>query len=92
MAKHRSFKIEKFVTGVSSDLLRTYFTRKNVPVADGFVFDRQVGDHRAYVKPGISRPVIIPTYKEIDVDIITSNLRTAGMTRDRYFKLLKNCK
>ena len=37
-------------------------------------------------------PVIIPTYKEIDVDIITSNIRTAGMTRDRYFKLLKDCK
>ena len=40
MAKHRSFKLEKFVTGVSNDLLKAYFTRKNVPVADGFVFDR----------------------------------------------------
>ncbi|MDO8489457.1 MAG: hypothetical protein Q7S42_05045 [Candidatus Omnitrophota bacterium] len=40
MAKHRSFKIEKFVTGVKSELLKEYFTRKDVPVADGFVFDR----------------------------------------------------
>jgi predicted RNA binding protein YcfA (HicA-like mRNA interferase family) len=59
---------------------------------DGFTFDRQVGDHRAYVKAGVLRPVIIPTYKEIDVDIIQSNIRTAGMTRERYFELLKICK
>ncbi|TRZ78580.1 MAG: type II toxin-antitoxin system HicA family toxin [Deltaproteobacteria bacterium] len=59
---------------------------------DGFTFDRQAGDHRAYVKPGVLRPVIIPTYKEIDVDIILSNIRTAGMTRGRYFELLKICK
>jgi predicted RNA binding protein YcfA (HicA-like mRNA interferase family) len=59
---------------------------------DGFTFDRQVGDHRAYVKPGILRPVIIPAYKEIDVDIILSNIRTAGMIRERYFELLKICK
>ena len=59
---------------------------------DGFVFDRQVGDHRSYVKPGIARPVVIPTYKEIDTDIILSNMRTAGMSRERYFALLKMCK
>ncbi|MCX5680268.1 MAG: hypothetical protein NTZ95_06445 [Candidatus Omnitrophica bacterium] len=40
MAKHRSFKLEKFVKGVSSDLLKAYFIRQNVPVPDGFVFDR----------------------------------------------------
>ncbi len=40
MAKHRSFKLGKFIKGVSNDLLKTYFTRHNVPVPDGFVFDR----------------------------------------------------
>jgi hypothetical protein len=39
MAKHRSFKLEKFVTGVNSDLLKTYFTRKNVSVADVYPID-----------------------------------------------------
>ncbi|MEA2077448.1 MAG: hypothetical protein U9O95_05465 [Candidatus Marinimicrobia bacterium] len=38
MAKHRSFKLEKFIKGVSSDLLKAYFTRHNVPVTEGFVF------------------------------------------------------
>lgn len=40
MAKHRSFKLEKFVKGVSSDLLKAYFIKRNVPVPDGLVFDR----------------------------------------------------
>jgi len=39
----------------------------------GFVFDRQKGDHRSYVKPGCLRPVVIPKYKEIDVDIRLDN-------------------
>lgn len=59
---------------------------------DGFVFDRNKGDHKAYVKKGILRPVIIPTYSEVDQEIIKANMRTAGMSRDRYFALLKECK
>ncbi len=48
--------------------------------------------HRSYTKPGILRPVIIPTYNEIDVDIIKNNMRTANMTREQYFAYLKECK
>ena len=59
---------------------------------DGFVFERQQGDHKAYTKKGILRPVIIPTYKEIDINIIKSNMRTAGMDREKYFELLAKCK
>lgn len=59
---------------------------------DGFVFARQDGDHRCYIKNGILRPIIIPTYREIDVNIIKSNMNSAGMNRDRYFELLKKCK
>ncbi len=61
-------------------------------LADGFLFKRQKGSHRAYVKPGIARPVVIPTYNEVDADIILSNMRTANMSRDRYFELLKRFK
>jgi predicted RNA binding protein YcfA (HicA-like mRNA interferase family) len=59
---------------------------------DGFVFERQAGSHRLYTKPGISRPVVIPAYQEVDGDIILSNMRTAGMSRANYFKLLDKCK
>ena len=55
---------------------------------DGFSFDRQRGDHMIYVKPGVNRPLVIPAYPEVPVFIIKNLLRTAGMSRDRYFELL----
>ncbi len=59
---------------------------------DGFVFERQEGSHRSYSKKGVLRPVIIPTYPEVDVHIIRGNMRTANMSRERYFQLLEQCK
>ena len=59
---------------------------------DGFTFDRQKGSHRAYVKAGIHRPIIIPTHNEVGVEIIQSNIRTSGMSRERFFELLEECK
>ena len=59
---------------------------------DGFIFDRQEGSHRTYTKKGIIRPIIIPTYKSIGIDIIKSNLRSAKMNRKRYLELLELCK
>lgn len=56
--------------------------------ADGWEFKRQKGDHRSYVKTGYLRPIIIPTYSDIGVDIIKNNMRTAGMSRERYLELL----
>lgn len=58
----------------------------------GFRFIRQGADHRVYSKKGVIRPVVIPTYSEVMVHIIQSNMRTAGMSRDRYFELLKKCR
>lgn len=57
----------------------------------GFTFDRKEGSHIALSKPGIARPVIIPKYDSIGLDIITSNMRTAKMSRKQYFKLLAQC-
>jgi predicted RNA binding protein YcfA (HicA-like mRNA interferase family) len=56
---------------------------------DGFCFDRQVGDHRIYIKAGLRRPIVIPMYREVPVFIIKNLLRTAGMSRERYFELLQ---
>ena len=54
----------------------------------GLPFARQEGSHRAYIKPGIVRPIVIPTYTEVPVAIIRNNLKTAGISRDEYFRLL----
>jgi predicted RNA binding protein YcfA (HicA-like mRNA interferase family) len=61
-------------------------------VKDGFVFVRQESSHRAYTKKGIPRPIMIPTYKDVDTEIINGLRKTASMSRERYFKLLKVCK
>ncbi len=55
----------------------------------GFTLVRQEGDHRVYTKPGIARPIVIPCYRAVPVFIILNNLRTAGISRDEYFRLLK---
>ena len=55
----------------------------------GFEFRRQQGSHRAYMKRGVTRPVVIPTYTAVPVFIIRNNLKTAGLTRDDYFRLLE---
>jgi len=47
------------------------------------------GDHYVYTKPGITRPVVIPDWPEVPVFIIKNNLRTANISRDEYFDLLK---
>ena len=63
---------------------------EKVFLAAGYQFTRQEGSHRSYVKPGISRPIVIPTYAEVPVAIIRNNLRTAGISRDEYFRLLED--
>jgi predicted RNA binding protein YcfA (HicA-like mRNA interferase family) len=55
---------------------------------DGFKLHRQKGSHLIYVKEGISRPVIIPMYDRIPVFVVKNNLRTAKISRERYFELL----
>lgn len=54
----------------------------------GFTFHRQEGDHRAYVRPGALRPIIIPTYDELPIFIVRNCLRTAGITRKVCMQLL----
>ena len=55
----------------------------------GFNCIRTEGDHLVYTKKGIMRPVVIPNYDEIPVFIIKNNLRTAGISREEYFRLLE---
>lgn len=62
--------------------------------ADGFTFEKRSRtgtSHWVGEKQGVLRPVIIPEYDSIGLDIIHNNLRTAGMSRDRYLQLLARC-
>ncbi|MBI4187900.1 MAG: type II toxin-antitoxin system HicA family toxin [Chloroflexi bacterium] len=60
---------------------------ENVLIKAGCRFVRQEGDHRIYTKDGLKRPLVLPMC-DLPVFIIQNNLRTLGLSRDEYFKLL----
>lgn len=53
----------------------------------GYHLQRMHGDHMALVRQGALRPVIIPRHREIGVGLIEAVLRTAGISRQEYFRL-----
>lgn len=65
-------------------------TLEKVFLAVGFTFARQVGSHRTYTKPGVSRPLVLPTYDEVPVSIIRNNLKTAGVSREEFLQILSS--
>ena len=67
----------------------SYKTLCRVLEAEGFRLVRQEGDHLVYTRHGVLRPVVIPKYSAVPVFIIKNNLRTAGISRERYFELLR---
>ena len=56
--------------------------------AYGCKYKRKKGSYHVLTYPGAKRAVVIPEYDEIDLDIIKNNMRTVGMSRDDYFRLL----
>lgn len=42
-------------------------------------------------KPGVARPLIIPKYDEVGLDIVLTLIRTAGITREAFLDLLEGC-
>jgi predicted RNA binding protein YcfA (HicA-like mRNA interferase family) len=60
---------------------------------DGFTLSRQKGDHLVMTKAGVKRPVVIKTSpREVPITHILTNLKTAGISRERYFELLDRVK
>jgi len=55
----------------------------------GCSYIRKKGSHHIMTCPEAKRAVVIPEYEEVDVEIIKNNMRTAGMSRDQYFELLR---
>ena len=57
---------------------------------EGFTISRKRGDHIAMTKPGIKRPLIIKSSpKEVPILHIKTNMRTAEISRERYFESLE---
>ncbi|HLC18819.1 MAG TPA: type II toxin-antitoxin system HicA family toxin [Thermodesulfobacteriota bacterium] len=64
---------------------------KSVFEKAGFGKERETDSHIILSKPEVPRPIVIPKYNDVGIDIIKSNMRSAGMTREEYFKLLEEC-
>ena len=78
--------MQKAVKPVKRRILECIFKK------DGFKLKGKSKKHYTYVKEGIKRPVTIPRWDEIPEFIICNNLKTAKMSRKRYFELLDECK
>ena len=74
------------IVPVSASKLRKIFEKA------GFKCVRIKGEHYVYTKQGVMRPVVIPDWPEVTVFIIKNNIRTAGISRERYFQLLEKVK
>ncbi len=55
---------------------------------EGAVVVGQKGSHIVMTKKGAKRRLVIPSYKQLPIFIILNNLKTAGISRDRYLELL----
>jgi len=71
------------ITPISSGRLAKLFEKA------GFKFARRESGHLIYTKPGVPRPIVIPVRKDVPVFVIKNNLRSAGISREEYFRLLK---
>ena len=58
----------------------------------GYEFDRMEGDHMMYAKAGSIRPLVIPRYKAVGLDIIQRLMKVAKITREEFFEALEKCK
>lgn len=61
---------------------------------DGFKFSKRSRggtSHWIGEKPGVARPIVIPEYDEVGLDIIKANMRTASISRERFLDLLRHC-
>jgi predicted RNA binding protein YcfA (HicA-like mRNA interferase family) len=71
------------ITPIPAKRLRRVFEKA------GFSCVRSEGDHFVYTKQGVIRPIVRPDWPEVPVFIIKNNLRSAGLSREEYFKFLE---
>lgn len=66
----------------------TWQELRDVCLLLGCVVSRTRGDHLAMTRPGLARPVIIKMDDKLGGDIVRSNMRTIGVDRREFERLL----
>lgn len=66
-------------------------TLKKIAEHEGFSHVRTKGDHMAFCKSGVSRPVVIPKYPTInDPRIVKNFIAGVGLTKGKFLELKDN--
>lgn len=58
----------------------------------GCAFKRQKGSHLIYVRDDLIRPIVVPAKKNLSRTVILSNLKTLGIDREKYLRILSEIK
>ena len=56
--------------------------------SDGFTLEREEGEHMAYWKEGLVRPVIVQKKNELPKFIVQNIIKTSRIGRDKYLSYL----
>lgn len=56
----------------------------------GCVCARTRGGHHVYRKKGLSRSIIVPIRAQIPIFILLNDLRTLGISKEEFIRLLKD--
>ena len=51
---------------------------------------RTEGDHLFYGRHDLRRPVVFPRWHQVPVFIIKNNIKTLGISRERYLEIIHN--
>ena len=54
----------------------------------GLTFKRQKGSHLVYVRDDLPRPIIVPKKKALSRNIILTNLRSLGISKEKYLDII----
>ena len=55
----------------------------------GCVYARTKGDHRIYRRSDLTRPIVIPRHDPLSPGMIENNLRTLGITKVEFEKMIR---
>lgn len=58
----------------------------------GCQFVRQKGSHLIYRRNDLPRSIVVPEHKELSMTVIMSNLKTLGISKEKYQEIMEKIK
>ena len=58
----------------------------------GCEFVRKTGSHLIYRRNDLPRSIVVPEHKELSMTVIFSNLKTLGISKEKYQEIMEKIK